>query len=538
MSLHKIKYLSALLDGLKDKRRPWERWWDKIAFLTDPRYYGKLDGRYSAPGQISIGRKKYDNTLTVGMMRWASAIEGLTTPRNETWHNLRFTDGADGYDSRVWADRTRDKLFARRYAAGSGFSRANYTALWIMGVYGTSVMGVFKRPGARVRYHAYHPTDWFLDVNAEGNVDTFMREFEADDRQLFQIFGSRAKEAFSYDNLKTKHKVVTAVIPNDYYIPGAPFQENFKYNVFSWIKDKDTVLQNSFMHVCPLICQRYEPLPNLNDPYAMSLAMLAACDQNTLNEMVRMCLRSADNQTSPVILGYQDNVDVKRFRPNTYVPGTLNEEGKPLVQPFNLGGNQPFTLEWIRAYKESISQFLGLDLFMMLASKNKQMTAEEVRHLAQEQGIMLGPLAASRESQFSEPEIEINLQYGFEDGAFDPLPETVLRAVKNGTGNMVVEYDNPINRSQKMAQINGTMQLISTAGMLDPIDPHVKKRINADRILQNTRDILGVDTEVLLSDEEVKALDEAEAAAAQQSAQAAGMLEAAQIAQQGQEQLI
>lgn len=537
MSLAKIKYLSALLDSLKDKRRPWEQWWNQIAFLTDPRYYGKVDGRYNTPGQFSIGRKKYDNTLAVGMMRWTSAIEGLTTPRNETWHNLRFADGADGYDSRVWADKTRDKLFERRYAAGSGFSRANYTALHIMGIYGTSVMGVFKRPGKRIRYHAYHPADWFLDINAEGETDTFMREFEADDRQLLQIFGPRAKEAFSNDGLKTKHKVVTAVIPNDYFIAGAPFKQNFRYNVFSWIEDKNLVLQNDFMHVCPLICQRYEAMPNSNDPYAISLAMLAACDQNTLNEMVRMCLRSADNQTSPVILGYQDNVDVKRFRPNTYVPGTVSEDGRPLVQPMSLGGNQPFSLEWIRAYKESISQFLGLDLFMMLAQKNKQMTAEEVRHLAQEQGIMLGPLSASRESQFSEKEIAINLQYGFEDGAFDELPETVLEAVKNGTGNLVVEYDNPINRAQKMAQVNGTMQLISTAGMLDPIDPHVKKRINADRILQNTRDILGVDTEVLLSDEEVRALDEAEAAA-QQNAQAAQMLQAAQLAQNGQEPLI
>ncbi len=534
----RIKYLSGLLEQLKDKRRPWETWWERIAYLVDPRYYSKISGGYAAPGQIYTGRKKYDNTLAVGMMRWASAIEGLTTPRNEIWQNLRFTEGADGYDSRVWADKTRDKLFARRYQSGSGFSRANYQALWIMGVYGTSVMGMFKRPGGGLRYHTYHPNDWFLDVNAEGEVDTFMRCFEADDRRLLQIFGPRAKEAFSNDDLKTKHRVITAVLPNDYFIPGAAFKENFKYCVFSWVEDKNIVLQNDFLHVCPLICQRYEPMPNLNDPYAMSLAMLASSEQATLNEMVRMCLRAADNQTSPVILGYKDNVDVKRFRPNNYVPGALNEDGKPLVQPFSVGGNQPFTLEWIRQYKQNISDFLGLDLFMMLASKNKQMTAEEVRHLAQEQAVMLGPLNASRETQFMEKETNINLQYGFEDGVFDELPQSVLEAASQGRGNVVVEYDNPINRAQKMAQINGTMQIISTAGMLEPIDPHVKKRVNADKILQNTRDILGVDTDVLFSDEEVRAMDEAEARAAQEQAQAAQMLQAAQLAQQQQQELI
>ena len=534
----KFTFLTGLLEQLKDKRRPWETWWERVAFLTDPRFYGKISGSYAAPGQIYTGRKKYDNTLAVGMMRWASAIEGLTTPRNEVWQNLRFTEGAEGYDSRVWADRTRDKLFARRYEAGSGFCRANYAALYLMGVYGTSVMGVFKRPGGKIRYKAYGPKDWFIDVNAQGEVDTFMRQFEVDDRGLTEIFGERAKEALSHDDLKTKHRVITAVIPNDYYIPGAPFKKNFRYTVMSWIEDKEYVLQEDYLHVCPLICQRYEPMPNLNDPYAMSLAMLASSDQSTLNEMVRMCLRAADNQTSPVILGYQDNVDVKRLRPNMYVPGGVSVEGRPLVQPLALGGNQPFSLEWIRQYKQNISDFLGLDLFMMLASKNKQMTAEEVRHLAQEQAVMLGPLSASRESQFLEPETNINLQYGFEDGVFDPLPQSVTQAAAEGHGNVVVEYDNPINRAQKMAQVNGTMQLISTAGMLDPIDPHVKKRVNADKILQNTRDILGVDTDVLFSDEQVRQMDEAEAQAAQQQAQAAQMLQAAQLAAQQQERLI
>ena len=48
----KFTFLTGLLEQLKDKRRPWETWWERVAFLTDPRFYGKISGSYAAPGQM------------------------------------------------------------------------------------------------------------------------------------------------------------------------------------------------------------------------------------------------------------------------------------------------------------------------------------------------------------------------------------------------------------------------------------------------------------------------------------------------------
>ena len=521
----KIKFCKKLGQKAREKQEYWKPHWENIAFLCDPRYYGKIMSK-PAVAQNYIGRYKYADTLMIACDQFANAVAGLTTPENEKWQKFAFAGEGD-YGTSAWLDFLTDRVFARRYAMGADFSVSNFEALKNLCVYGFSVMGVLPRPGG-IKYKTYSLTDWAIDCDAEGETSVFFREREMDDADLFEAFGPAAKPLLKYDEGASKRTVYTILAKNRYYVKGSPFKTNKKFFSLSWADDE--ILEEKYFDLCPLIVQKYENSQNANDPYCVSPAMYASSAQRTLNDMIRMCLKAANGKVSPVYLGYKDNIDLSRFRPDSYVPGAISAEGKPYVQPMALAGDIPFTVEWINYFKEQIERALGLDVFLTFLNNEKKMTATETSQIAREKAVLQNIFLSKRQSQFLEKEAELNVYYGLKDGAFGEVPEDVLDMLQNKGVEMTILYDNEITRRIRANEIEANNILIQTAGALANIgQQQVIDRINGDEMLKAVREITGAKTKVLKSDDETLALQKAKREQENAQAKAQMAAEAAKL---------
>jgi len=77
---------------LQGLRVNWESHWEEIAERILPNYSTAFNGT----GNISKGEKRnqevFDSTGAIALSRFASAMESMLTPRQQTWHRLAPSD--------------------------------------------------------------------------------------------------------------------------------------------------------------------------------------------------------------------------------------------------------------------------------------------------------------------------------------------------------------------------------------------------------------------------------------------------------------
>ena len=173
---------------MKTIRANWEGIWQFLAERTDPKNACIRYPHY--PGQINNGGQKFDSTATLAIPKWASAIDGLTTPKTQKWHSITLTDKYLADKFKVYLEQVRDILFARRYAARSNFTNANYEALKTIGHYGGAPFSITKDPlrPKGVIYKTWPIKEFYVSQNFQGDIDTYFRMYTATVRQLKQEF--------------------------------------------------------------------------------------------------------------------------------------------------------------------------------------------------------------------------------------------------------------------------------------------------------------------------------------------------------------
>ena len=82
--------LSFRLSVMESRRTSWDRVWDVIAKLADPK--SATFNVERAPGEFNRGEKKTDSTLALAVPKWANMIDGLLTPKTQKWHGLTVSD--------------------------------------------------------------------------------------------------------------------------------------------------------------------------------------------------------------------------------------------------------------------------------------------------------------------------------------------------------------------------------------------------------------------------------------------------------------
>jgi hypothetical protein len=160
--------------------------------------------------------------------------------------------------------------------------------------------------------------------------------------------------------------------------------------------------------------------------------------------------------------------------------------------------------------------------------------------LVQEKGALLGPIGGRLRTEFLGQIIERELDILFNSNVVNPAD--VPQELRSNPA-LDIEYDSPLTRTMKAEEGLGILRTYEFASQLIQVDPSVKLKLNIGRAIERIAEVNGAPPDVLFSQEEVDAKQQAESAgnavgaavdAAPNIAQASKFFAQAQKLSQGQ----
>lgn len=511
---NRVDKLLKKLEYLKSGRTTWEQIWQYIADRFDPKNSYMVSDYIK--GQPPSGAQSFDSTASLSVPKWASAIDGLTTPKATKWHTLKLTNRLISQRFSRYLEEWNEILFDKRYSYISNFSNANFEALKTVGFYGGSPFSVTAE-GKNIIYKNWAIKEFYIDQNFKGDIDTFYRVYEADKRQLRQEFGDNLlpKSILNSQEMGKQFKILHAVFPNEYYDGINILAANKKWASVYLAIDEREIIEESGFDTCPYIYQRLDVMPSLSDPYGYSLLMYCLPDIRSLNLMMRDNLRTSNRMANPSLLMTEDDmIDASQITPGMLVPGGLDSQGSPRVKPLYLPGDVPFSLEFIKEFRDNIKQNFNLELFEVLVNK-RDMTATEILRRMEERATLMTPTTSRREHEFLGPLITREIDLIEKMGDAPQMPEELAYLIATGQTQITVEYESPIRRAQKAEEATAILQVMQTASGLQQFDPSIKNMINAPRVLLTLSNVWGAPNDMFNTEDEREEKDEQDAMAAQ-----------------------
>lgn len=523
-------------DRLKGRRGTWESHWQEAAELCWP-HMAVMTG-WRSPGQ-KRSEKVFDSTAVRALPRFASFMDSMLTPATQKWHGLEtgIPELDDDIETQRWCDLLRDILFRARYSPTANFASQASECWMSLGAFGTNCLFTDELPGrAPLRYRAIPLSEIVIDVDHQGRVDTVYRCFRLTARAAAKVpewqqnMPPKLRE-WAEKKPDEEFEFIHCVKPNDEYERGRAGQEGMEFlSRYVWREDQ-TVLQDAGYRVMPYSVGRYVMGPG--ETYGRSPAMEALADIKSLQEMEKTILRVGHRMVDPPLILTEDGaLSAFATRPGSMNYGYLREDGTPLVQQLEMGGNLPVGLELSDQKRKAINDSFLVTLFQILVEEPRVMTATEVLQRAQEKGALLGPTGGRQQSEFIGPMIDREIDLLMTNRMIPPPPDQLMEYLAEG-GEIVPKYTGPLARLMKAEEAAGVLRTIE--GML-PVaqasgDLKVLRRLNADEAVRIIAEANGVPAKALRSDEELAAMDEAE----RQQAQMAQLLAAAPVAGQAAE---
>lgn len=523
-----IKRLNRRLKELQQERQSHETVWADILDNCAPDLKG-----YINPGAKQDGKRNdelvYDKHPERCALGCASGLfAGISSPARP-WAKLTMRDNALDAQSgiRTWLDDEMDAEY--EVMSLSNFYQAAFAAYLHTTVIGTACVLVLPDYDDVVRYETLNVGSYWLGIDGNGRVDTLFWEFYLSTGNIVETFPGAPKELMDQvkegSNVETQHKIIGVIEPNKHML--APFNDH-KYAVVYYLESghDGKFLEVGGFEMFPVLAPRW--FVNRGEVYGkFNPGRVALGDMKQLQTMVDDFNEAMQKVVDPPMMGPQDINENGQVA--TY-PGALNTltsmendmSLKPLYQV-----NPDLASQWsaIKEKKEQISQLFYIDLFMAISMRSdKNMTAEEVRALAGERMLMLGPAFGNFDREFLTPGLELLFYYRQRANLVQPPPEEAQGQVFRP------EYISTLAQAQKMQDVNRIGSLISAVMSLAQIDPTVVDRVDADAAVDCMDRMMAAPARIIRDIEKATKIREARDRAQQQQQLAAAAVQTAESA--------
>jgi hypothetical protein len=477
---------------------------------------------FNAFSQIRIqGEKRtqfvFDSTAANALKNFASILDSLLTPRNQTWHRIMATDPKlnKRRDVQLWFDTANELLFRYRYAPRANFSSQNQKNFRALGAYGTGTMFIdemAQSPGLRYRY--IHLAQIYFQENHQGIVDKAYRYFPLTARQAYQKWGDACGEML-IEKAKTDSSeqfwFIHCVKPREEVDYSRRDFHGMQYASYYVGVKEQKVMDESGYNTFPYAISRYEQMDN--EIYGRSPAMDILPAVKTLNEMKKAQLKQAHRAADPVLLAHDDGV-VGSFniKPGSINAGGVSANGQPLIHVLPTG-NYQIGDKAMEDERKAIGDAFLTSIFQIL-TETPTMTATEVLERTREKMILLAPTIGRQQSEYLGPMIERELDLLSRQGLLPPMPQALAEA----GGQYKAEYDSPLTRAQRAEEAAGlqrTLEAVLNAANVTQ-DPSLVDMFDFDKIVPELADIQGVPYHWMASETDIKKKRAARAQAKQQ----------------------
>ena len=516
--------------ALKNERSSWDTHWREISDYVLPRSGRFFTKKVNDGGKVH--NNIYDNTATRSMRVLASGMmTGMTSPARP-WFRLATQDEdlMKSDNVKLWlhgVTRTMLNVFAR-----SNTYRALHTMYEELATFGTAATVVQSDFDTVIHHQALTAGEYAVATDARGMVNTLYREFEMTVGQIVDEFGQKnisqhVKNQFDRGSLDHWVTIVHVIEPRTDRDVTKKDSMNMPYRscYFEHAGNDDKFLRESGYELFPALVPRWNVTGG--DIYGMSPAMEALGDIKQLQHEQLRKAQGIDYQTKPPM---QVPTALKNQGVNalpggvTYVDTAVQNGGIRTAFEVNLNLNH--LLEDINDVRTRISSSFYADLFLMLANSNLgRMTATEVAERHEEKLLVMGPVLERLHNELLDPLVQLTFNRMLMGGLVPPPPPEMADQ------DIDVEFVSTLSQAQKAVGTNSVDRFVGNLGAIAQMKPDVIDKFDSDSWADMYSDLLGVDPNLIMSDDNVAKMREERAQAQQQQAQAEALNQGADTAQ-------
>lgn len=503
------KYFQDRFSALKSERESWKNTWIDLRDYILPeaaRFFGKTDTNKGDRKQDVLDGTaiRANHILAVGLQ------SGLTSP-SRSWFRLSLENEAiaEQYQVKVWLDDCEK-------AMRSVFQRSNlydvlYNTYAELGAFGTFAFIILEDEKYVLRFVPCTIGEFCIGLNSANRVNAFYRDFTMTAAQMVEAFGIEAcstavKEAYARNSRDTWFEVVHAIEENIDRDDTKVDNNNFPFvSVYyeSGNEEKEFLKKEGFLEF-PVIAPRWQVYGK--NIYGTSPARDCLGHIKMLQEMQKKTLEAVEKQINPPMVASSE-VYGENILPGgvTYVDFSQQGQFAPAYQ---------ITPDWtgmqnkILDIRQDVKQMFYNDLFFMIASAGKSMTATEVMERQEEKLTMLSPVVERLQTELLNPLIERTFNIMMRNGLIPMPPEEIQGET------IKVKYISLLAQAQEyLRDVNGIRDLMGFAGNVVSVFPEIVDKFNTDEVIKQYAGAIGVDPNILRSDEEVAQIRQARAEA-------------------------
>lgn len=525
------KQFERRLSALRDERAQWLSHWNDLSdqilprrgrFLTnqshDANKGDKRNGRIIDPTGTLAAR-----TLASGMMA------GITSPARP-WFKLQTPDleMMDYGPVRSWLEQVQNRLM-------TVFARSNlYNVLPVvyeeLGVFGTGAMCVLEDDEDVIRCYPYTVGEYMIANSPRLVVDTLYREMQLTVAQLVGEYGlenctASTRALFEQGALDRWVNVVHLVEPNDKRVANTPGARGMPWRSVHYEAGSEDgeFLRVSGYQEFPVMAPRWHVTGT--DVYGRSPGMEALPDIRQLQIMAKRKAQAIDKMVNPPMIAPSSlRQQAASILPGsiTYVDMVAAAGGQPAFRPaFEVNPRVNELMIDIQAKQGDVKSAFYADLFLMLAnSDRRQITAREIDERHEEKLLMLGPVLERLHDELLDPLIDRTVAIMARNKLLPPPPPEIAGV------ELRVEYISTLAQAQKAVGTASIRDYATFAIGLAGARPDVLDKVDFDKAVDNYGMMIGVPSDLIRTDDQVKQL-RAEKARQQQQAQAMQMTAAA-----------
>ena len=539
-AIHKRERLERLRVSLQADRTSFDSHWRELGDWILPRRI-----RFQSSDRNRGDRRNQniiDSTARFSARTLSSGLHaGLTSPARP-WFKLTTPDPSLGAYKPV-----KEWLFKVTQRMQILFADSNlYNSLPVVygdvGTFGTAAMSLLPDSVDLFRTYTYPIGSYWLGLDARNIVSTFVRDYELSVRQVVEQFAvvpgyrdiqwgrvsTTVKDLWEKGDYQAAVPLTWIVVPNDDADPDrleARFLPFLSCHYEQGESKDGRFLQESGFRSFPILAPRWDV--SGEDTYGTDCpGMTALGDVKQLQVMQRMLGKAVHKLVDPPLVGHPE----LRAQKTSLLPGDityLRDAQHGLKAIHEVGMNLQHMDQGIGQVQYRIQRAYFEDLFLMMARSDQMresgqpITAREVQERHEEKLLALGPVLERTNDELLDPIVNRTYLMMEDAGLFEDLPPPEeLQGV-----NIKVEYISIMASAQKLVGVTGQDRFVMSVLPLMEAFPEVRAKVNVNKLVDDYAEMLGINPEIVRSDEEADAM----VAAAAQQQQATAMAERAKL---------
>lgn len=528
-----VEYWMRRRDEMRALRSGFDGHWREVGELIWP----EADHWFGTVHQPGTRRRHrmYSSAGARALQKFAAAKSSLLIPRTKLWHTLRSNDEELNKlpEVQLFFQELTRSLFARRQSPRANFYGVTHEGFLASGAWGNSCMFIDGIPGGGIRFLSYHIANIYIALNFYGQVDSIINEFRLSAKQAHQKWGHLWRDNIPSSikhNLEERPYMLMdflhVVAPRNNVDPDRLGPERLPWiSIYIGVQDRQ-ILQESGYRSMPYVYSR--ELVNVGEVYGRGPAMFVLPELQTINMMKRTHLQAGERVAAPPIMltddGFGGGARRVSLLANALNFGALDDQGRPLMVPFQTGARLDITREMQQDELDAINDAFGVNLFQILVDDPRSgTTATEILQRAQERGDLLAPGVNRAQAEQFGPMIERELNLLEEQGGMPPLPPVLIEA----SSGYEVTYVNPAAQLQRSSELSAIEETLVTLTPFAQNAPEVFEIFDPEKVARLSMDIRGGDQRVLRTPQELEQMRQARVQQQQQAQQQAAIPEMA-----------